>query len=140
MKIEVFTDGSCEVPRKPSGAGWVIVCDSVKVEEGYARFAKGTCNDAEFRAAICGLRAALKYFTPGDAVVLKSDSRIMLGWAEGSYRFKHENEYERYAPLRELMELCRAHTFWVKAHSGNEHNERCDELAHYGRTGHWRAK
>jgi ribonuclease HI len=140
MKIEVFTDGSSVVPRKACGFGWVIVCDGEKKEEGSGRHPTGTCNDAEFRAAIHGLQAAMNYYNEGDEVVLRSDSRITLGWASGSYQFKNEENYTHFEVLKTLMKASKARTQWVRGHSGNEHNERCDELAHFGRTGQWRHK
>lgn len=140
MRIDVYTDGSCEVPKKPCGFGWVIVCDGLKVEEGTGRYETGTCNDAEFRGAISGLKAASKFFREGDDVVLHSDSRITLGWAAGTYEFKREENYLHFSELKDLMKALRAKTKWVRAHSGNEHNERCDQLAHFARTGQWKDK
>lgn len=139
MKIEVFADGSGTVADKSAGYGWIIVVDGVRISEGNGYIEKGTNNDAEMEAAIWGLVAAYKYVTankitvePGD-VSLCSDSQITLGWANGTYRFKQEHKYTRFLALKELMVKLKAGTRWVRGHSGDENNERCDELANLGR-------
>jgi ribonuclease HI len=139
MKIEIYTDGSATIASKPGGYGWVLVVDGVKASEGNGHIEKGTNNDAEMEAAIWGLVAAYKYVTAnkialetGD-VSLCSDSQITLGWANGTYRFKQEHKYTRFLALKELMVKLKAGTRWVRGHSGDENNERCDELANLGR-------
>ncbi len=66
-------------------------------------------------------------------VVLCSDSQIVLNWANGTNRFKQTAKIKRYEVLVELMRRLKAKTQWVRGHSGNVHNERCDVLANLGR-------
>lgn len=135
-KIEVFSDGSATIAAKPGGYGWVLVLDGTKHSEGNGHLEKSTNNDAEMEAAIYGLIAAQKYVlvNPGDyEVILCSDSQITLGWANGTYKFKQEAKYKRFEILKELMVRLKAKTRWVRGHSGDLHNERCDKLATLGR-------
>jgi ribonuclease HI len=136
MKIEVFSDGSATIASKPGGYGWVLTIDGTKHSEGNGFLEKSTNNDAEMEAAIYGLIAVQKYVfaNPGEyEVTLCSDSQITLGWANGTYKFKQEAKYKRFEILKELMVRLKAKTRWVRGHSGDFHNERCDKLATLGR-------
>lgn len=149
MKIEVYTDGSATIKTRPGGYGWVMVIDGSKHSEGNGHIPLATNNDAEMEAAIHGLAAALKFVNnqqhlwaqgtsiqvPVFDVTLVSDSQITLNWANGTYKFKQEAKYDRFAILKSLMERLNAKTRWVQGHSGDEHNERCDVLANEGRNG-----
>lgn len=140
MKIDVYTDGSATVATKPGGYGYVIVIDGVKHSEGSGAMPLASNNDAELEAAIQGLKAVLmlrikdpaKYGQNTD-VTLVSDSEIVLGWANGTYRFKQKNKMEKYQALKSLVSRLYVGTRWVEGHTGDEHNERCDELANIAR-------
>lgn len=138
MDIEVYSDGSGTSKNKPGGWGWVLVVNGVKHDEGSGYMESATNNDAEMQAAIEGLVAAFK-FSSGNkgfikSVTLVSDSEIILNWANGSYKFKQEKKIQKYNTLRSLVQKMNVKTKWVKGHSGNAHNERCDELANLART------
>ncbi len=151
VKIEIYADGSGTIAARPIGYGWVMVIDGVTHSEGNGHKKSGTNNDAEMEAAIAGLTAVLKYCMniypdfkakpeaqnlPIDLqVTLCSDSQITLGWANGTYKFKQEAKYARFEILKELVKRLAAQTKWVRGHSGQEQNERCDELANLGRLG-----
>lgn len=139
MKIEVYTDGSATVATKPGGWGFVVVLDGVKHHEGSGSMEKATNNDAELQAAVEGLKSVLlmrvkepeKY---GQAeVTLVSDSEIVLGWTNGTYRFKQKAKMATYEILKSIASRLRVHTRWVEGHTGDVHNERCDELANIAR-------
>ena len=139
MHIEVFSDGSATT-GKPGGYGYVIIIDDEKHSEGSGYVALATNNDMEMLGAIEGLKAAARIaFKPNEPldpsiqVTLCSDSQIVLGWADGSYRFKQTSKMDKYDTLRSLMKALNAKTKWIKGHSGNEHNERCDKLANLAR-------
>lgn len=137
MKIEVYSDGSATTKEKPGGYGWVLVVDGEKKSEGSGPMQQATNNDAEMEAAIQGLAAAFKYFLETSPlykeVILVSDSQLVLGWASGEYSFKQSAKIEKYGQLKTLMRRLQAKTRWVKGHSGDEHNERCDILANEAR-------
>lgn len=139
MNIEIYTDGSATTSNLPGGYGWVFCIDGVKYLEGNGYMPKATNNDAEMQAAIAGLSAVLAYrirdcnVHEEFNVTLLSDSQITLNWANGTYRFKQEAKMEKFNQLKELMRRLNAKTQWVRGHSGNEHNERCDKLANWGR-------
>lgn len=147
MKIEVYADGSGQTSNTDGGYGWVIVVDGVKHSEGSGHVSNATNNDMELEGAIQGLDAAIKLvFSPIDflgklepveiappEVILVSDSQIILGWADGSYRFKQESKLEKFKQLKYLMTKLNAGTRWVKGHSGDVHNTRCDKLANLAR-------
>ena len=139
MKIEVYSDGSATVATKPGGFGYVIVIDGKKVEEGNGYMALASNNDAELEAAIQGLAHVLKMRIEGKIpidsheVYLVSDSQIVLGWVDGTYRFKQRNKRHKFEQLQHVVKKLNVKTRWVQGHNGDEHNERCDELANMAR-------
>jgi len=149
MHIEVYTDGSATTSDKPGGWAYVLVIDGVKIAECGGHMAGASNNDAEMEAAIQGLAAALKYINkletmevcgenpqlPPIQVTLVSDSQLILGWTNGTYRFKQADKQEKYKQLQFLKGRLGVKTRWVQGHTGDEHNERCDKLANEARLG-----
>lgn len=139
MKIEIYTDGSATVASKPGGYGYVIVIDGVKHSEGSGGMDKATNNDAELQAAVEGLKSVLLMRVQDPAkygqaeVTLVSDSEIVLGWTNGTYRFKQKAKMATFEILKTLAARLRVQTRWVEGHTGDVHNERCDELANIAR-------
>jgi ribonuclease HI len=140
MNIEVYSDGSAQTKDKPGGWGCVVLIDGVLHKElaGHLEFA--TNNDAELISAIKGLDYALEYLTslqgsfPDEyEVTLISDSQIILNWANGNYRFKQADKLPLYDHLRRLVKKMSVNTRWIKGHSGDLWNERCDKLANNAR-------
>jgi ribonuclease HI len=139
MTIEVFTDGSATTKEKPGGWAWVLIVDGQFDSEGSGSIPNATNNDAELEAAIKGLTAAFVKLHHGHNIIprsegsyivtLCSDSEIILKWANGTNRFKQVAKMNQYRILKELMKRMKAHTRWIKGHSGHEWNERCDKLA-----------
>jgi ribonuclease HI len=143
-KIDVYSDGSGTTPDKPGGWGWIIVVDDVKHSEGSGYAENGSNNDMELEASIQGLQAASKLFFAAPirlignyncyeivlpTVTLISDSQLILGWASGKFKFKQEDKLDKYHELLKLMSSMNAQTKWVRGHSGQIFNERCDYLA-----------
>jgi ribonuclease HI len=154
MNIEVYTDGSATTKDKPGGWGFVVVVNGIKYAECGGHMAGASNNDAEMEAAIQGLAAVLKYVNEKRqllcaagseqeqidrltqyGVTLVSDSQLILGWASGTFQFKQANKIEKYKQLQFLVHRLGVKTRWIKGHTGDEHNERCDKLANEARLG-----
>lgn len=144
MRIEVYSDGSATTSDKPGGYGWVMVINGKKESEGNGHMEFASNNDAELEAAIQGLKAVYvfidKHFkvvsaAPDLSITLVSDSQLILGWADGTYKFKQASKMDKFHELQALVGKLRVKTRWVRGHNGDEHNERCDMLANEARTG-----
>lgn len=142
MNIEVYSDGSATTNDKPGGYGWVMVVDGTKHSEGSGHMELASNNDAELEAATRGLQAAnwhisiQSYIPPeGHTVTLVSDSQLVLGWVSGKYSFRQENKMDKFKELQLFVQTMNVQTRWIRGHSGDEHNERCDKLANEARTG-----
>ena len=134
--ITIYTDGACSGNPGPGGYGVVLLHDKQRRElsGGYRRT---TNNRMEMLAAIVGLEALKRR----SQVTVYSDSSYLVrameqGWAtkwraNGWKRNKREmalnpDLWER------LLDLCQDHDVefkWVRGHSSNPENERCDRLA-----------
>lgn len=134
MLIEIYSDGSATTADKPGGWAYVICVDGVKVAEGSGHLAKATNNVAEITAAVSGLKFVDNQgYRDGNGgmpkIVLVSDSQLVLRYATGEYQCRKYHLVPYYCALRQIYQKLQAETRWVKGHSGDEQNERCDELA-----------
>ncbi|MBE9112605.1 ribonuclease HI [Nodosilinea sp. LEGE 07298] len=134
--VTIYTDGACIGNPGPGGYGTVLLYGEHRRELS-GGYQLTTNNRMEMMAAIVGLQA-LKHQC---AVTVYSDSKyvveaIMKGWAvrwrsKGWMRTKTHSAVN--ADLwQQLLSLCEQHQVefrWVKGHSGNVENERCDCLA-----------
>lgn len=131
MLIEVYSDGSSVMPRKPGGYGWLIALNGCKVHEGGGWIRRADNNDAEIEGAYQGLLVATKLYGREQTIIICSDSRIILGWLEGTHLFKKEPKNKRFYEIKILISDfdLDLKTRWIRGHSGNPFNERCDQLA-----------
>ena len=136
-KVTIYTDGACIGNPGPGGYGAVLLYNDHRKELS-GGYRKTTNNRMEIMAAIVGLKA-LK--SPCD-VTLYSDSQylvntMMKGWAKkwrsfGWMRNKNKDPAINPDLWEEMLELCEKHDVefkWVRGHSGNKENERCDFLS-----------
>lgn len=139
MKISLYCDGSSSGQKNGAiGWAWLILIGNEIVNWDYGGEKDGTNNIAELLAAINGL----KYLSSKTSIVEKltkkewelevvSDSQYVLNMAERL--FSPTTNHELIKEVIDLKELLSAKTRWIRGHSGEPYNERCDRLAKLGR-------
>jgi ribonuclease HI len=139
--FELHTDGSCQRPRGRGGWAFILVDANRKERPQYCRLRRTTNNAAELLAVIRGLeatpdRAAVRVFSDSQYVVLGIRGRLARwkarGWRigkPGRYRpLEHRGLWKR---LDALMASREVECQWVRGHSGNKYNEKCDQAARW---------
>jgi ribonuclease HI len=133
--VVIYTDGACLGNPGPGGYGVVLLHGKDRKE--FSRgFRLTTNNRMEMLACIVGLQA----LKDPCAVTLYSDSQYVInsmtkGWAKRwkKNKWKRNGEDVPNADLWDkMLGLCDKHNVkfnWVRGHSGNKENERCDQLA-----------
>jgi len=131
-KIVIYTDGACSGNPGPGGLGIVLLAGPHKKEysEGYRLT---TNNRMELLAVIKGLEMLKTNKYP---VVIYSDSKYVIdavekkwvfGWAKKNFAGKKNADlWMRFLKIYPMFNI---HFHWVKGHSTNVFNNRCDEMA-----------
>lgn len=141
-EVTIYTDGCCLGNPGAGGYGIVLKYKNHRKELS-AGYKRTTNNRMELLAAIVGLRALKQRCK----VTLYTDSRYVIdgiekGWAkkwraEGWMRNKRERAINPDL-WEQLLVIADQHDVkfkWVKGHSGDEENERCDRLANQAAAG-----
>ena len=134
--VTIYTDGACKGNPGPGGYGVVLLyADHRKELSG--GYSKTTNNRMEILAAIVGLKTLKEVCH----ITVYSDSQYVVntmteGWAQrwranGWRRNKREKAInpDLWAQLLSLCEYHDVEFRWVRGHSGEPENERCDRLA-----------
>jgi len=137
--VEIHTDGACS--GNPGPGGWGAILRHGDYEREISGGEAHTTNQRmELRAAIEALRALRK----PSRVRLHSDSAYLINcfkqrwhdnWARNGWLTKQKTPVTNRDLWEELVRLSAIHDIeWVKVagHSGDELNERADELARRG--------
>ena len=136
-KIEVYTDGACSGNPGPGGWGSIILYQGKETElSGFE--ANTTNNRMELTAVIQGLSALKETTLP---ITLYTDSQYIVNannqhWLDNWQVKGWTNASKKPVANRDLWEQIillnnKYHPtyVWVKGHSSNEYNNRCDALA-----------
>ena len=135
-QVVIYTDGACQGNPGPGGYGVVMLYNGHRKELS-GGFRLTTNNRMELFAAIAGLRAlnstcSVKLYSDSQYVV----NAIQQGWAERwrANGWMRSKKTEAVNPdlWEQLLTLCQRHEVefvWIRGHSGNKENERCDQLA-----------
>ncbi|MBW6536867.1 MAG: ribonuclease HI [Mariniphaga sp.] len=131
-KITIYTDGAARGNPGPGGYGVVLLSGQHRKElsDGYLRT---TNNRMELLAVIVALET-LKI--PGSEVTIYTDSKYVAdavekGWVFNwvAKRFKNKKNPDLWLRFLEIYKKHHVKFIWVKGHSNNPLNERCDRLA-----------
>ncbi|HQV77408.1 MAG TPA: ribonuclease HI [Chitinophagales bacterium] len=131
--VEIYTDGSSRGNPGPGGYGVVLLAQGHRKELSKG-FRHTTNNRMELLAVIAGLEALKKQDLE---ISIYSDSKYVVesvekGWVfqwnmkEDFAKKKNRDLWKRFLKLYEYQNI----TFiWIKGHSTNKENNRCDILA-----------
>lgn len=133
--IIIFTDGSARGNPGPGGWG-AIVAKEFEVREIGGKDPYTTNNKMELTAAI----EALRPLELGVDVTLYTDSEYVMkgmtewisNWQKNNWRTAAKRPVENQDLWKELLSVSTGKNVswkYVAGHSGNEANERCDEIA-----------
>ncbi|NEP83761.1 MAG: ribonuclease HI [Okeania sp. SIO3B3] len=135
-EVTIYTDGACSGNPGPGGYGVVIITNKQR-QELSGGYKLTTNNRMELMAAILGLQT----LESACNVTLYTDSKYIVdaitkGWAKRwrANDWKRNKKEKAMNPdlWEKLLDLCNQHQVefsWVRGHSGNIENERCDKLA-----------
>jgi ribonuclease HI len=135
--IKAYTDGSAS-PTNPGIATWAVVLirNAEIIAEYSGIYSKhGTNNQAEMYAAIQAIEITKEY---GEEITIITDSEyvkngvnmwlskwIANNWQSTRGPVKNRDLWEQLIVAMEGHEII---WNWVKGHSGDKYNERCDQL------------
>jgi ribonuclease HI len=122
-KYEVWTDGGCNPNPGDGGYGAIILVDGKVSFQVIGGEPKTTNNRMEF---LCAIRA-LEYIPDGSSVRIYSDSQLLCKIANGTYKAKKNKDLCE--KLFKQMKAKSVEFNWIRGHSGNLLNNRCDTLA-----------
>jgi ribonuclease HI len=141
--LRIYTDGGCSGNPGPGGWAFVIVLDTFQGGNVIASDTGGekdtTNNRMELTAVISSLRALKSLRDIPRKPVLYTDSQyVQLGitdwinkWKRNSWRTSDKKPVKNKDLWMELDALAGELEIswkWVKGHSGDEYNERCDKM------------
>ena len=129
--IKIFTDGACK--GNPGLGGWgALIIENGEEKEIYGGSFNTTNNKMELTATI----EALKFYKDPKSIELYTDSKYVSESVEKKwiYNWEKKNFKNKKNPdlWTRFLKIYRKHNvsfFWVKGHSNNPRNERCDFLA-----------
>jgi ribonuclease HI len=131
-EIIIYTDGAAVGNPGPGGYGVILISGHHRLEksEGYRLT---TNNRMELMAVIDGLES-LK--NPGSNVLVYTDSKYVADAVEKGWLFQWESKAFKKKKNQDLwirfLRVYRKHNVrfrWIKGHSSNPENEKCDKLA-----------
>ena len=124
-RLILYTDGASRGNPGPSAIGAVILGpDGQERHTISRRIGPGTNNEAEYRAAIAALEAALAL--GGRWIELRTDSELLVRQLDGRYRVKNP----RLIPLHNrMLDLRSRFERFQAVHVPREQNRRADALA-----------
>ncbi len=127
--LHIYTDGSCSPNPGPGGWAFVILDHIPRV--GTVRSGRNE-KISNNRMEITAVIEALKHL-PGNPVVIHihTDSQYVIKCATRQWkRKKNRNLWEEF---ESVCPQCEIRWHWVKAHNGDEYNEKVDRLANEAR-------
>jgi len=135
-RVTIYSDGACLGNPGRGGYGSVLLVGD-KRKELSAGFRRTTNNRMELLGAI----AALEALTKPCEVVLWSDSQYVVhaltkgwldGWQKRGWRTSSKEPVKNQDLWQRLLRAVEPHEItwqWVRGHTGDVENERCDVLA-----------
>ncbi|MGR9086967.1 MAG: ribonuclease HI [Gammaproteobacteria bacterium] len=136
--VIIYTDGACR--GNPGPGGWGVLLNyKGKSRELYGGERATTNNRMELMAAIQGLEALKKNckveINTDSKYVLQGITEWMHNWKKKGWKTAGNKPVKNEDLWRRLDAAIACHDVkwvWVKGHSGNNGNERADELANLG--------
>ena len=135
-QVVIYTDGACSGNPGPGGYGVVLLFGEHRKELS-GGFRKTTNNRMELLGAIEGLRAlkercSVKLHTDSQYVVNAIEKGWAAKWKANGWMRNKKDKAVNPDLWEQLLTLCQQHNVefvWVRGHSGDKENERCDVLA-----------
>jgi|TARA_B110000483_G_scaffold239664_1_gene318618 ribonuclease HI len=136
--IKIYTDGACRGNPGQGGWGVLIISDSEE-KKLYGGEQSTTNNRMELMAAIKALEASpikinIDLYTDSKYVMDGINSWVQ-NWKKNGWKTAARKPVKNSELWIQLDELNLAHNVnwhWVKGHSGDEGNEKADQLANLG--------
>ena len=120
MKTQIYTDGSC----RNSIGGYAFIIIKSNYELSWSEKVLNTTNN---RMELTAVIEALKCLQPHEPCDVYSDSQWVINCAQKLWkRNKNLDLWEQYDFVSKHHDI---QFIWVKGHSGNVYNERCDKMA-----------
>ena len=134
-KVQIYTDGACSGNPGPGGWGAILIYEGIEKE--LSGSASATTNN---RMELISVITALEALRESCEVELYTDSKyvanaVNLGWLDSWKRTGWKRKSgdvknpDLWIKLEPLLKKHKVSFVWVKGHSENEYNNRCDKLA-----------
>ena len=136
--VTIYTDGACSPNPGIGGWGAVLISKEHNLRtELSGSEVDSTNNRMEMTAAIKALEALkksciVKLYTDSSYLKNAFEKNWLINWQNNGWKSKARKPVANKDLWLRLLEVSKKHEVswhWVKGHSGNPENDRCDELA-----------
>jgi ribonuclease HI len=149
-ELKIFTDGGCSGNPGPGGWAYMSTTDTDNgdraesgtvtiITEKWGAEKDTTNNRMELMAAIAALEAVRESALSPERITVFTDSQYVQkgmtqwihGWKQkqwqtsGKERVKNQDLWQR---LDQIASGFQVHWTWIRGHTGNDLNERCDRM------------